>query len=201
MQSRTGYSLFFLVLAIGLLISGDRAIATDNTTPYYWASRPVSWKFDPNQPVPSSWHGAIRQAVDQWHSRTALTFTESSSSINSVFRGPIPSSWQAGCDPGAAIACTRYTYNASSNQLYEVDTVFNSNFPMGTNGTLCALSGPPNNLNTIDVQTVALHEFGHWGVLGHTSDIQAIMFATYKGCQRTLSQHDVDSMNAQYAGR
>jgi hypothetical protein len=43
--------------------------------------------------------------------------------------------------------------------------------PWVFNGVYCAVFG----VISTDVNTVALHEFGHWGSLGHTVDGAAVM--------------------------
>ena len=52
----------------------------------------------------------------------------------------------------------------------------------------------------IDVQTVALHEFGHFMGLDDSNDSDAAMYGTVNDCQRTPDDHDIDSMNDQYDG-
>ena len=51
-----------------------------------------------------------------------------------------------------------------------------------------------------DVETYALHEFGHFaGVLYHSTDSDTIMHTGLAGdCQRNLDSHDITSMDAQY---
>lgn len=93
------------------------------------------------------------------------------------------------------MACTRWTYYTVNNQIIDVDTVFNPEFSMGTNDTNCFLG-------SYDVQTIALHEFGHWGVLRHSDYfLGTAMAPEYRGCIRTPTQHDIDSMNKQHQGR
>lgn len=65
---------------------------------------------------------------------------------------------------------------------------------MGASSTNCAFD------IGVDVQAVALHEFGHWGRLGHSSDSDAAMFGSYNDCQRVPAEHDLNSMSAQYQG-
>ena len=51
----------------------------------------------------------------------------------------------------------------------------------------------------LDVQTYALHEFGHFaGFLNHSNDSDAIMHRHLLDCQRDLDSHDIQSMNSQY---
>jgi hypothetical protein len=50
-----------------------------------------------------------------------------------------------------------------------------------------------------DLESVFLHELGHWGALDHTSDSGARMWGGgYYTCAQNLAQHDIDSMNANY---
>ena len=101
--------------------------------------------------------------------------------------------WQDGCPPDVTLACTRWVFESTtSSHLNDADTVFNRDKSMGASSTNCLLD------LGVDVQAVALHEFGHWGVLAHSSDDGAAMYRNYNDCQRTPADHDVDSMRAQY---
>ena len=48
--------------------------------------------------------------------------------------------------------------------VFEQDMTFNSNFGVSEWST-----APQTPLYAFDVESVALHEFGHWGILGHVS--------------------------------
>jgi peptidoglycan hydrolase-like protein with peptidoglycan-binding domain len=61
-----------------------------------------------------------------------------------------------------------------------------------------AMDFPPTNLSTIDLITVAAHEFGHALGLDHSSDRGALMFPTYSGPQRFLGQDDINGIRALY---
>lgn len=65
---------------------------------------------------------------------------------------------------------------------------------MGASSTNCAFD------IGVDVQALAVHEFGHWGYLRHSSDSDAAMFAEYNDCQRVIAEHDDNSMTTQYSG-
>jgi len=52
-----------------------------------------------------------------------------------------------------------------------------------------------------DLQTVAIHEFGHALGLGHSTISQAVMFAAYNGVDRTLHADDSAGMQAVYGPR
>ena len=51
---------------------------------------------------------------------------------------------------------------------------------------------------TFDVETVALHEVGHLLGLGHSSVAGSVMFPTYGGVRRSLTQDDVDGIRRLY---
>jgi predicted Zn-dependent protease len=58
------------------------------------------------------------------------------------------------------------------------------------------------NVNsTYDLQTVALHEFGHALGLSHSSVATAVMYATYGGIRQSLHNDDVSGMQALYGAR
>jgi len=79
------------------------------------------------------------------------------------------------------------TYNAlavatiwvSGSTIIEADMSFNTRYSWSTSGSY------------YDVQTVALHEFGHWVGLDHSSSYGSIMYYQYKGTQRHLGSDDL----------
>jgi hypothetical protein len=77
------------------------------------------------------------------------------------------------------------------NHLRDADTVFNSAIEMGTSDLACPFGK--------DVETIALHEFGHWGVLRHTACRYSVMWPKYTGCRRQLYPYDIEAMNLNYA--
>jgi hypothetical protein len=52
--------------------------------------------------------------------------------------------------------------------------------------------------STLDVQTVALHEIGHLLGLDHSAVPTSVMFPTYPGVRRALSQDDIDGIRRLY---
>ena len=78
-----------------------------------------------------------------------------------------------------------------SRHITEASIVFNETISMGTSNINCALD------NGKDVQTIALHELGHFAGLAESNDSDAAMYPSYNGCQRTTDGHDVSSMNEQ----
>ncbi|MGD8967869.1 MAG: matrixin family metalloprotease [Anaerolineae bacterium] len=86
---------------------------------------------------------------------------------------------------------TSYWWYNYSDFILEADIVFNDYHTWST------VPGPGG---TFDVETVALHELGHWLSLGHSSNPDAIMYATYGGVQHTLHEDDMDGISWIYPG-
>src|SRR5262249_28806811 len=55
--------------------------------------------------------------------------------------------------------------------------------------------------STYDLQTIALHEFGHALSLGHTGVTNAVMYPSYHGVTRALTSTDVSNVQALYGPR
>lgn len=196
-------SVIIATLAVPLLMPVS-ANATDNVPPglYHWHVRPVTYRINSN--VPSDWKTAIREGAAAWAS-TPMTFARGSDITNTnygdsgthiVWRGAIPTAWTDGCPVTDTLACTRSVYYQGQAPFHiaDDDTVFNSAMSMGTSGFNCTFFG----VATTDVETVATHEFGHWGLLDHTTDATAAMFTAYTTCRRDPTSHDVDSMKKLY---
>lgn len=81
---------------------------------------------------------------------------------------------------GTTSALALATIWCSGTTIIEADMVMNTMFNWTT-----------NPFSYHDVQTVALHEFGHWIGLNHSSDYNSIMHYQYKGTQRQLSPDDI----------
>ena len=85
------------------------------------------------------------------------------------------------------LAQTNLWYTPSTGCILEIDCEFNDSESWSTNG-----------IDDFDIETVMLHEFGHYLCLDHSNDPQAIMYAYYRGVQRTLSADDVAGIKALY---
>jgi len=85
-------------------------------------------------------------------------------------------------------------YYNSSNYLVLANMIFNQNATWATDG----------NASALDVQSVAAHEFGHFGGLNDltaSGDLAATMYMyTYYGetHKRTLETRDTSLMNSLY---
>ena len=95
--------------------------------------------------------------------------------VNEIFRGDL--------GQHRALAVATIWFNGS--QIVEADMTFNSAFTWSTTGS-----------GGYDIQTVALHEFGHWVGLDHSPIWESIMYYQIKGVQRNL--HPVDVAGIQY---
>jgi predicted Zn-dependent protease len=63
---------------------------------------------------------------------------------------------------------------------------FNTYYTFHTDGT------------DVDLESIALHEFGHWLYLDHSSSSADVMYNTYDGIDRTLSQSDKNEITEAY---
>jgi len=190
------------------------ASATDNKTVEHWHSRPVTYQIlekATGPTVSADRRTAVENAGSTWTANTAIDVARGTdingsldpapyidSSTHIVFWDAIPPEWRLSCLPGITIACTRWICGTpipgvcSENHFTDADIVFETRFIQPRTWT--------TNCNTYDVETVALHEFGHFGGLTHTTDSAAVMYPDYRGCQRALTSHDIASGDAQYAG-
>ncbi|MBI2913625.1 MAG: matrixin family metalloprotease [Chloroflexi bacterium] len=55
-----------------------------------------------------------------------------------------------------------------------------------------------NGISHYDVETVVLHEAGHFLGLPHSSVQESVMYPSYQGVRRQLSQYDIDAVSAVY---
>jgi len=69
----------------------------------------------------------------------------------------------------------------------EADIGINTNFSWST-----------NKIDDYDLESVILHELGHVVGLGHSLEMDAVMFATYHGVDLDLHQDDIDGINSLY---
>ncbi len=125
-----------------------------------------------------------------------IIFTDSTNPNNAdhiVWRGSIPSAWHTGCPPSTTLACTRRT--STSGHISDADIVFNRDQDLGTSDLWRCTFGVG-----YDVESVALHEFGHFGGLTHDPSSSTVMYGSYTGCRRELTTTDVRSMQNNYPG-
>ena len=130
----------------------------------------------------------IRQAFALWAEQTPLTFTETADSGTA----DIVIGWATGDHgdgdpfdgPGDVLAHASFPNPYDNSQVFlhfdDDERWVNS------------------DARNIDLLTVAAHEIGHTLGLAHSSDPNALMFASYSGPQRFLSEDDIAGVQAIY---
>jgi hypothetical protein len=173
----------------------------------HWDSLTVNYQLLTS--LPSDWKTAIRNASSEWAVDTNITSYSSSGELiepqwvnentHIIWRGQIPPEWQANCPPSNTLACTGTNYfrpgTPTDNHIFDADMVFNSSQSMGTSNFNCQFLGAL----TVDVETLALHELGHFIGLAHSSETSSVMATPYDVCDRDLAAHDWNSANTLYA--
>ncbi len=79
---------------------------------------------------------------------------------------------------------------SAGSQIRETDMVFNTNYNWSTSNQ--AIS------DHYDVQTITLHELGHWLGLAHPEVTESVMYYRYQGIQRQLYAVDVAGIKYLY---
>lgn len=147
-------------------------------TRYHWHDR--SPAFNLHTVWSSDWRSTLEGAAGTWATNGGLWFRRGGdvshtnvddTATRIVMPGSIPTSWRDGCPQATSLACTRLRWDTGSH-LIDADVVFNTvQFQFQVNAPDCLLPRSGHIPGTAyDVRTVALHEFGHWGYLLHTTD-------------------------------
>jgi hypothetical protein len=197
----------FLLWMVALLVFATGPVSAYvinnyNGNPIDWTyqANPMGENYLVNENCPSATGvaTAISKAANTWSTAGAkFAFTyggttgitnspdHSTDGINSI-------NWSSNFSIGdATLAVTTYWYDVPSGNISEVDCVFNSNYTWSTDAVTPA--------GRYDVETVMLHEFGHYLSLGH-SIAPAIMQPTIpSGAQRrSLASDDINGIIAIY---
>lgn len=140
-------------------------------------------------------HGAIEDAFGTWQGVTTsyITFFRGSDTIDTDYGSEDGNNiigWTTGWGGSTALAVTWMNYNASTYRITDRDIEFNDDYTWDTSG-----SPPAGNY---DVETVALHEIGHFCGLGHSGSSSSIMFPTYSGVRTILHANDEQSISYVY---
>lgn len=114
-------------------------------------------QYYPHSTIQSSWIPSLDAAANTWSNITNFYFSKNSSSSNYLYYEALGSS--------GPIATT-FWWPPYGDSMSAACITFNADDPFSTSEA----SG------CFDVQTVAVHEFGHWLSLGHSSDSQAVMY-------------------------
>ncbi|MCC2958313.1 matrilysin family metalloendoprotease [Massilia sp. IC2-477] len=135
---------------------------------------------------------AITTALNLWANVTALTFTEVplSAEPDFVIRFVAGDHGDGSSFDGIGQVLAHAFYPPPNGGALAGDCHFDAN----ENWTV-ALPVPDG---AFDLVTVAAHEFGHSLGLAHSKVVGALMFPTYSGAQRALTQDDIDGIRSIY---
>lgn len=142
----------------------------------------VSYFINANTPQVTNETDAVKNAAHSWSQIFPSGLMLSYSGSTSVTDSSLPDDLNTVCwkDEGASgyLAHSYSWYWLSNNIIFETDLVFNDYYPWSTSGS------------DYDIETVALHEFGHSVGLDHNNT--GIMRPSYSGIQRDI---DSDARN------
>jgi len=147
---------------------------------YKWDSGTANWRFSID--FPDGYEQSVKNAANTWsNAGSSFTFNyrwwELSNKVDWTDLGD-----------GSTLGLTTVWYSGSSISKAVTDI----------NSAKSWTTSPGASYPPYDVETVALHEFGHWLSLGHSSSSNAVMYAYYTGTKRSLTQDDIDGIKYIY---
>jgi hypothetical protein len=176
-----GSWIFVLLLAI----CGGGAVAYVLYSFQWPLATKVAYFINPNTSQVDGEDVAVKEAADSWNrlwpAGLSLSYKGSTSKAEYAYDGENAVFWSNEGDSGA-LATSWMWY--SGNTMLETDMVFNDYYEWYTSG------------NHYDIETVALHEFGHWVGLNHSAT--GIMMPNYSGLQRSIDNDARDGFMAMY---
>ena len=142
-----------ILFAFALLLSVPFFSAQADVTPsgIHWASSTVNW-YHNNASLSSSWRSAIKSGRTAWTSTGASINYSSQGDTSRTGAVDGRNVWYSQNLGSGALGTTYASYNSSTMELSDVDTVLNTYYAWSTSGA----SG------YYDVQNVSTHEWGHW---------------------------------------
>jgi hypothetical protein len=162
-----------------------------------WNSRALRYCFVGELPrkVPTQAKDAVRQAFQTWENTSVVSFRETflpdESEIRVLWtpgRKSDPRSPDPFYGPGDKVAVGYYPFPFSGELAGDLH--------FDTSETW-SITGQDNSL---DLQTVSLHEIGHCLGLGHSSNPASVMYSTYKTLQHTITNSDAAELHRKYVG-
>jgi hypothetical protein len=153
-----------------------------------WAQTPVRY-FVSNSGVPNvsaaDFQGAVGRAFATWEAVPTASITYQLAGVTSAAPGSDDGSSVLGFrsrpDLDRVLASTSFLIDSSTGALIESDIFFNSAFPWST-----AAAGEPGRY---DLESIALHEIGHFSGLGHSALGETELIST--GGRRVISAEAV----------
>ena len=145
----------------------------------------VSYRINENTADCTGEGAAVQAAAETWNAAGAdfaFSYSGTTTATGYSLNGINEILW-TNLGSGGPLARAVWWSYTHSGEIIEADIEFNDYYLWST-----ATSTPSGRY---DVQTVALHELGHWLSLEHSADQEAIMYAYYMGTQRTLHADDI----------
>lgn len=202
------------VIAWGAVVTLDAASGTHYASQMHWHPKTVTYSLTDS--IPTAWRSSLVAAANTWKAENVLVYqqgvdeayfpTKEEENSHLIFYSSIPVEWAFGCPPVTTLACVRWfpgSPEAGNGHLTDTDMVFNVLFAPLFSQQCLPHPPHPGVTTNVDVETLALHEFGHWAVLTDVyaaSDWNYVMYGNYNGCQRSLHAHDVASLQQVYVG-
>lgn len=142
------------------------------------------------QKAAATWSNAGAKFTFPYGGTTTIYTADNQDGVNCI-------SWSSTYFPpgSSTLAQTSCWYDTSNGDISECDCVFNDNYNWSTSATTPS--------GQYDVESVMLHEFGHYLSLEHSSVPTAVMWPTIgSGVQkRTLSADDIAGILAIYGAK
>lgn len=147
---------------------------------YKWTFGTADWRFSSD--FPDGYEQSVKNAANTWsNAGSSFTFNYDSWEITSKV------DWT---DLGSNGPLGTTTTNSIGSVILWVVTDINSAKSWTTS--------PGSSYPPYDIETTALHEFGHWLSLGNSSSSSAVMYQYYMGERRSLTQDDIDGIKYIY---
>ena len=177
-----------------------------------WASHTITWSFAGStyaqdaaasfsSTIGAAYQSTVQQAVQRWAAVSGLTLVQQADSADPTKAANIRIGFaDLGTPTSYTVGYTSYHYTASSNGVsaFSPDTVLRLEDPgldplvAGSGGSLTY-----QGFSTTFYQTV-LHEFGHALGLGHSTDVNAVMYPTLGTADPDLDANDIAGIQALY---
>jgi len=192
MQNKHSTHSLYIIRFLGIILLGIIFIALSIITPrtvYAHALELCRW--DPSTPyagynlsgVRSAWRGEIIEAASKWNDASSgWNFYIDFYSANEFVERNLGYAYGEG-----STITDQETY--SPYYLFEADTRINTYYTFNID-------------SDVDIQTVALHEFGHWLSLDDTTgwldNRYEVMYYTYNAIKQTLLTGDIAGIQSIY---
>lgn len=176
-----------IVIGLGMfvLFMASQSVFAYIYSGYKWASPSTTWSFDSS--FPTAYYNAVKNADNTWDKAGSKFRFNYGSSLNKVY-------WGALSDPLTRAQATMYL---SGSNIVSAKVVFN-------NGVLTGWTTDCNYalLGMSDVESIGLHEFGHWLWLKDEYDpahlLHVMYFDALVGCRRGLDTDDKNGIKYIY---